>query len=74
MHMGRGLWIDFQLWGSPGGVAQPFTGVVAPGQEVEVSVNFTAPTKAGLYLSGWQMANANGTPCPRPIYVKIVVK
>jgi len=56
------------------GVAQPFTGVVAPGQEVEVSVNFTAPTKAGAYTSFWQMANANGTPFPRPFSVKIIVK
>jgi hypothetical protein len=44
------------------------------GEPVEVSVNFTAPTKAGVYLSGWHLANANGTPFPRPIYVKIVVK
>ena len=71
---GAGYGLIFSYGDRLAGVAQPFTGVVAPGQEVEVSVNFTAPTKAGVYLSGWQMANASGTPFPRPIYVKIVVK
>ena len=71
---GAGYGLIYSYGDRLAGVAQPFTGVVAPGQEVEVSVNFTAPTKAGVYLSGWQMANANGTPFPRPIYVKIVVK
>ncbi len=71
---GAGYGLIFSYGDRLAGIAQPFTGVVAPGQEVEVSVNFTAPTKAGVYLSGWQMANANGTPFPRPIYVKIVVK
>ena len=56
------------------GVAQPFTAVVAPGQEVELSVNFKAPTQAGVYVSSWQMANANNVPFPRTFYVKIVVK
>lgn len=56
------------------GQAQPFTSVVAPGQEVEISVNFKAPTKAGVYLSAWQMMNAAGKPFPKPVYVKIVVK
>ena len=77
MHLGgglSGLYTATEI--ASGGVAAavPFTGVVAPGQEVEVSVNFTAPTKAGSYASFWQMANAAALPFPRPIYVKIVVK
>ncbi len=56
------------------GVPQAFNSVVAPGQEVEISVNFTAPTKPGIYLSAWQMANASGKPFPKPVFVKIVVK
>lgn len=56
------------------GKPQPFNGAVAPGQEVEVSVNFTAPTKAGTYLSAWQMSNAAGRPFPKAVYVKIVVQ
>ena len=56
------------------GKAQALSGVVAPGQEVEVSVQFIAPTKSGSYTSPWQMANANGTPFPKVIFVKIIVK
>ena len=59
-----------QLSGKP----QALTGPVQPGQEVEVSVNFIAPTKAGTYLSPWQMSNANGKPFPKVVFVKIVVK
>ena len=71
---GAGYKLIYSYGDQLSGVAQPFTAVVAPGQEVELSVNFKAPTKAGVYLSGWQLANANGTPFPRPIYVKIIVK
>ena len=76
---GAGYHLVYSYGSVPGadplaGVAVPFTGVVAPGQEVELSVNFTAPTKAGSYTSFWQMANAAGLPFPRPIYVKIIVK
>jgi len=71
---GAGYGMVFSYGDRLSGVPEPFTGVVAPGQEVELSVNFTAPTEAGVYVSGWQMANASGTPFPRPFYVKIVVK
>lgn len=60
------------------GVAQPINGVIGPGQEVEISVQFKAPTKAGEYVSAWTMQNANGIrffgPGAKPIFVKIVVK
>jgi hypothetical protein len=56
------------------GQPQAFNSVVAPGQEVEITVNFKAPTKAGVYTSAWQMANANGTPFPRVVFVKVIVK
>ena len=71
---GAGYGLVFSYGDRLSGVPEPFTGVVAPGQEVEVSVNFTAPSAAGVYVSGWQMANAEGRPFPRPFYVKIVVK
>ena len=71
---GAGYKVIFSSGDQLSGVAQPFNAVVAPGQEVEVSVNFKAPTKAGVYVSSWQMANANGVPFPRTFYVKIVVK
>jgi hypothetical protein len=66
------------------GVAQPINGVVGPGQEIEISVQFKAPTKAGEYVSCWAMQNANGTRffgtstdrtfVQKPVCVKIVVK
>lgn len=33
---------------------------VAPGQTVDVSIDFTAPTTAGKYRGNWQLANASG--------------
>jgi len=71
---GAGYKLTFSYGDQMSGVPQPFTGAVGPGQEVEVSVDFKAPTKAGTYLSAWQMTNATGKPFPKPIYVKIVVK
>jgi next-to-BRCA1 protein 1 len=56
------------------GQPQPSSGVVAVGQELELSVQFKAPTKVGEYVSAWQMANDKGIPFGKPVYVKIVVK
>lgn len=56
------------------GQAVPLGTLVEVGQEVEVSVNFKAPTKVGEYTSAWQMANANGFPFGKAIFVKIIVK
>ena len=56
------------------GQFQPLTEVVQPGQEVEISVQFKAPDKAGVYLSAWQMSNPAGVTFPEPIYVKIIVQ
>jgi hypothetical protein len=60
------------------GVPQPITGVIGPGQEVEISVNFKAPAKVGEYVSAWTLANATGRLFfgvgAKPLYLKIVVK
>jgi hypothetical protein len=60
------------------GQAQPFTAVVGPGQEIEISVQFKAPSKLGEYVSAWTLANNKGVPFfgndNKPVYVKIVVK
>ncbi len=60
------------------GVPQPINGVIGPGQEVEISVQFKAPTKAGEYVSAWTLQNATGIRFyglgAKPLYVKIVVK
>lgn len=50
------------------------TEVVQPGQEVEVSVQFTAPSVAGEYLSAWTMRNPQGVTFPEIIFVKIIVQ
>lgn len=56
------------------GQPQAITQVVQPGQEVEVSVQFTAPDAIGEYLSAWQMSNPAGVTFPEAIYVRIVVQ
>ena len=45
------------------GTAQTF-GTVPPGQEVDLSVNFTAPTTPGTYRSYWRIRNASGVLVP----------
>lgn len=63
---------------SMSGQPQPINGVIGPGQEVEISVQFKAPAKSGEYVSAWTLANANGILFfglgAKPLYVKIVVK
>jgi len=56
------------------GQAVPLGTLVEVGQEVDVSVNFKAPSKVGEYTSAWQMANALGIPFGKAIFVKIIVK
>ena len=55
----------------------PLATLVAPGQEVEVSINFKAPTTPGEYTSYWQMKNPKGITFGKKEYilsVKIVVQ
>ena len=56
------------------GQAQPLTEVVQPGQEVEISVQFTAPSEIGEYLSAWQMQNPAGVTFEDIIFVRIIVQ
>jgi hypothetical protein len=56
------------------GQPQPLTQVVQPGQEVELSIQFTAPDEIGNYTSAWQMSNPAGITFPEAIYVKIIVQ
>lgn len=57
-----------------GGIAEPLTGAVAPGEEVEISVRFKAPTNTGEFASTWRMANASNVPFGENIFVLIVVR
>lgn len=50
------------------------TDVVQPGEEVEVSVQFKAPSQAGTYLSAWQMRNPAGVTFEEIIFVRIIVQ
>jgi hypothetical protein len=56
------------------GQFQPLAEVIQPGQEVEVSVQFQAPSETGEYLSAWQMENPTGVTFPEIIFVKILVQ
>ncbi|MBK8428145.1 MAG: hypothetical protein IPL27_20255 [Lewinellaceae bacterium] len=56
------------------GVPVPIGTVVQTDQEVDVSVNFKAPTAIGEYTSAWQMTNAQGIPFGKVVFVKIVVQ
>jgi len=38
----------------------PLTALVAPGAEVEISVQFKAPSTPGIYTSYWTMVNSKG--------------
>ena len=52
----------------------PFGVVVAPGQEVDISVNFKAPSKIGEYTSAWQLVNPKGISFGKAVFVKIIVQ
>jgi len=56
------------------GKAVALTSDVLPGETAEVSVNLTAPSKAGNYFAAWRMANAKGYPFGQNVTVSIVVK
>ena len=54
------------------GVPASLATTVTPNQEVDVSVQFKAPTKVGEYLSAWRMANPRGYPFGQFLFIKIV--
>ncbi len=60
------------------GEAQPLTAAIAPGQEVQVSVNFKAPDLPGNYTVYWTMQNATGIAFQgndnKVLYVQIIVQ
>jgi hypothetical protein len=56
------------------GVPAALSTTVTSGQDVEISVQFIAPTKAGEYLSAWRMANPRGYAFGQFFFVKIVVR
>ena len=71
---GDGYKLIFSYGEKMNGVPVPLGTLVQVGQEVEISVNFKAPTKLGEYTSAWQMANAKGVTFGKALFVKIIVK
>lgn len=60
------------------GEAVPLAAAIAPGQEVDVSVNFKAPDLPGTYFSSWTMQNDQGIPFlgndNKSLYIQIIVQ
>ena len=79
---GAGYKLVYSYSNPPGekmsGQAQPLTAAIAPGEEVQVSVNFKAPTLPGTYTVYWTMQNAAGIAFQgndnKVLYVQIVVQ
>ncbi|MGE5123423.1 MAG: NBR1-Ig-like domain-containing protein [Acidobacteriaceae bacterium] len=51
----------------------PLTQPVAPGQQIDISVNLVAPTITGTYQGNWKMKNASGQLFDDAVYVLIAV-
>ncbi len=75
---GEGYKMVFSYGEKMNGVAQPLGAAIAPGQEVDVSVQFTAPNLPGTYFSVWTLQNAKGIPFQgndnKALYVQVVVQ
>ena len=71
---GAGYVLAFAYGDQMSGQFVALTEVVQPGQEVEVSVQFTAPNDAGESLSAWTMRNPQGVTFPEIVFVKIIVQ
>ncbi|OQX61864.1 MAG: hypothetical protein B5M51_06905 [Anaerolinea sp. 4484_236] len=71
---GAGYGLGFGFGHEMNGQALALSASVAPGEEVEVSVQFKAPVEAGEYSSTWRMSNGAGVYFGESIYVLIVVR
>jgi hypothetical protein len=74
---GDGYGLIYSYGEKMSGEPVPFGTVVAPGQEINVSINFKAPDKIGEYVSSWQMVNPQGISFGKKehiLFVKIVVQ
>jgi Ig-like domain-containing protein len=75
---GEGYKLIFSYGEDMDGKAQPLGAAIAPGQEVEVSVQFTAPDLPGSYTSLWTLQNPRGIAFQgndnKVLYVQILVQ
>lgn len=60
----NGYAVVFDSGDAMSGVSPIAMGTVAPGQEVDVSVNLKAPTSSGSYRGYWRIRNASGVLIP----------
>lgn len=67
-NVGTCTWSGYQLvfdtGDSMGGTSPTPIGTVSPGQEVDLSVNMTAPSANGSYRGYWRIRNASGVLIP----------
>lgn len=56
-----------------GGKTAPLDSVVEPGETVDLSIDFTAPTEPGIHVSEWAIANESGVTFEKSFYVQIEV-
>jgi hypothetical protein len=75
---GAGYELVYSYGDEMDGEGQPLSAAVAPGQEVDVSVQYTAPDLAGSYTSYWTLQNPQGIAFQgndnRVLYVQIIVQ
>jgi len=75
---GEGYTLVYSYGEKMSGAFVPLTSVIAPGEEVEVSVSFKAPDLAGTYFSFWTMQNPKGITFlgndNKALYVQIIVQ
>ena len=75
---GEGYKMIYSYGEKMSGVPQALTAAIAPNEEVEVSVAFTAPNLPGTYTSYWTLQNPKGIAFQgndsKVLYVQIVVQ
>ena len=75
---GEGYKLIYSYGEKMSGVPQALTAAIAPGQEVDISVQFKAPTQAGSYFSFWTLQNPKGIAFQgndgKALYVQIIVQ
>ena len=75
---GEGYQLIYSYGEEMDGEAVPLSAAISPNQEVDVSVNFTAPTLPGTYISFWTLENDQGVAFQgndnKVLYVQIVVQ
>ena len=75
---GDGYKLIYSYGDKMSGTAQPLTAAIAPGDEVDVSVDFKAPDLPGTYTSYWTLQNAKGIAFQgndnKVLYVLVVVQ